>query len=160
MKDQKHPSLREIIDENLMYEWLSLKVTGFGIADQVDSTNFAYDDYDVTEDMSFWLIGAACKSEFETYSFESVRINLISVDYHCLEYLQGERPLGLINYYDPENVQINLSLKPQIYNNLLSLIAGDISLLDIRIAIPVWKEKEAKVLPVLKYQVVYKQEAH
>lgn len=158
MQINKHPTLREVIEENIPYEWMSLEFCGFGIADQVDATDFA-DESSVEDDLSFWLKGAACKSEFHTYSFEAIRINLSSVDEHDVEYLVGERPLGLINYYDSENVQINLPLKSPIYKNLFLLVASDISSLNIRIAIPIWREKEAKVLPILKYQLFYEKDA-
>lgn len=158
MSGNKHPHLREVIEEDSRYEWISLSFSGFGIANQVDSENFSYGS-PVLDDLSFWLKGTACKSEFGTYSFESVRVNLSSVDSNCLENLVGDRPLGSINYYDSEFVNINLSIMPQIYSNLLSLIASDIELLNIRVAIPVWKVKEAKVLPILKYQLIYEKEA-
>ena len=158
MSGRKHPHLSDVIEEGSSYEWISLSFSGFGIADQVDSENFSYGS-PVTDDLDFWLKGTACRSDFGTYSFESVRANLSSVDSNCLENLVGDYPLGLINYYEPEFVNINLPLKSQIYNNLLSLIASDIKLLNIRVAIPIWKVKEAKVLPILKYQLIYKKEA-
>jgi hypothetical protein len=151
-----HPSLDEVIKDDSSYEWISLKIIGFAIGDYADAEHAEFNSS--VSDPSFSLQSSACISEYGTYSFKSVHINLSLVSSESLEKLEGKTPLGLVNYYDPEMVHINLPLKPQIYNNLLALIVSDISLLKITVAIPIWKDKEAKCLPLEKYQVMYKKE--
>lgn len=149
-----HPSLEEVLNEDADYEWLSLNIIGFYLGDYADSN---WSKGDISSPV-FYIHSSFCESEYGTYYFKNATINILLSTIASIENLEGEYPLGSCNYFDSEKAFINIPLKPQIYNNLLTVISNDINLLTIRIALPIWKDENIKCLPILKYQVMYKYE--
>jgi len=150
-----HPSLDEVINENCTYEWIEINVTGFVLSDFADSDN----ELGEISSPSFNVLASSSESEYGTYSFEKATINIELAQDTSLENLEGKFPLGSINYYDNERTFITIRLSNKIYDHLMLLLVNNINNLCIKLALPVWDNPETKCLPLLKYQIVYKQES-
>jgi hypothetical protein len=149
-----HPSLKEVVTENSNYEWLEANISGFYIGDFVDSEN----QTGSISSPSFNIFSKSSESEYGTFSYQEATIFIEQADENELQNLIGEFPVGNINYYDSARTFITLKINDKIYNNLLVLLTSNIKFLSIKVAIPVWDDKEAKCLPLLKYQITYKEE--
>jgi len=148
-----HPSLKEVVDDCADYEWLDVSINGFSLGDFADSEN----GIGSISSPSFRLFSGASRSEFGTYSFRNAVIDVELAKDSDLQNLKGEFPLGSINYYDTECVVIVIKISNEIYNHLLQLLLHKVENFCLKIGIPVWKDTTAKCLPLMKYQVSYKE---
>ena len=150
-----HPSLDEVLKESCNYEWLEANVTGFVLGDFADSEN----ELGEISSPSFNVLANFSESEHGTYSFVKATINVELAQDNSLQNLEGEFPLGSINYYDQERTFITIRLSNKIYDKLMFLLVNNINNLCIKFALPVWDNPEVKCLPLLKYQITYKQDS-
>ncbi|MEZ9234935.1 hypothetical protein [Shewanella sp. 10N.286.52.A9] len=149
-----HPSLDEVLEERSDYEWLEANISGFSLGNFADSENEKGDI--ITS--SFSLFSGLSNSEYGTYSYKRATISIEEAEESLLQNLEGKFPLGSINYDDAERTFITIRLSKKLYSSLLTLLTNNIDNLIIKIAIPKWDDSEAKCLPLLKYQITYKQE--
>jgi hypothetical protein len=147
----KHPTLEEVINERCSWEWITFDINGFFIGDFADADNGRGD----VSSFNFSLFTDAAESEYGTVKFEKSVINISEEVDDNLQQLKGRAPLGSINYYETEQAHINITLNTRLYNSILNLLNNCIDNLEVKVAIPVWENSEAKVLPLLKYQVSY-----
>ncbi len=150
---RNHPSLENILQERCSYEWLDLIITGFFLGDFVDAEN----EKGSISSPRFNLFSGASESEHGTYSFENTTIQIEQSDESELQNLNGEKPIGSINYYDAENVGVTIKINEKLYSNLCYLLTNNIENVSLKIAIPVWGNAEAKCLPLLKYKLTYEE---
>lgn len=150
---RKHPSLAEVLEDQPGNEWLDVNITGFSIADYVDAEN---GKGQISSPVFNLLVGPS-ESEYGTISFNSGAVSICKISNEALQSLEGEKPLGSINYYDPEYSGITLNLNDSLYQNLIGLLSS-LSGLSLRISFPSLDNKKVKCLPLLSYQFIYKQE--
>ena len=150
---RKHPSLAEVLEDRPDNEWLDVNVTGFSIGDYADAEN----GKGQVSNPSFSLLLGPSESEHGNISFSNGVVSIHKISNDALQNLEGEKPLGAINYYDPEYTGISLNLNESLYNNLVCLLSG-VSGLTLRVSVPTIDNKEIKCLPLLSYQLIYKKE--
>jgi hypothetical protein len=148
-----HPSLKEVIEKECGYEWLTLDICGFFIGDFADSEN----GKGKVSSPSFSLASNKSESEYGTYSFHKSSISIVQASEVDLNNLKGKFPLGSVNFYDEELASISIALSEKIYCNLINLLCHNTENLVIKVAIPKWHDKDCKCLPLIKYQVTYHQ---
>lgn len=149
-----HPSLEEVLEERSDYEWLETNITGFLLSDAADSEN----EKGNISSPSISLFSSQSNSEYGTFSYKKSTIKIEEAEENTLQNLEGKSPLGSINFYDADQTFIVLPISKKLYISLLPLLSNDIDNLCIRIAIPMWANPETKCLPLLKYQITYKQD--
>ncbi|MBL4782647.1 MAG: hypothetical protein JKX92_10430 [Porticoccaceae bacterium] len=150
---RKHPSLAEVLDDQSDNEWLEVNITGFSVGDYADVEN----GKGQISSPSFNLSVGPSESEYGTISFNNGAVSIYKISNEALQNLEGEKPLGSINYYDPEHSGITLNLNESLYQNLIGLLSG-LRGLSLRVSFPSLDNKEVKCLPLLSYQLIYKQE--
>jgi len=150
-----HPSLNEVTEKECSHEWMSLSPQNLTISDWVDSENTEGDRCN----MEFIILCGPASSEYDTYSFQSISLNICSVPEKKIQKLEGKFPLGLINFYEKECPTINVNLSEDLFTRLLPFMANDLAGLCVKVSIPRWEDKSAKCLPLLSYQVFYEQQA-
>jgi len=146
------PSLNDIKNERCNYEWLETNISGFFLGDFVDSEN----EKSSISNPDFYLFSNASESEYGSIFFENAIITVKQAEEDKLQNLEGENPLGSINYYDKENSGITIFVASIIYNNLINLLTHNINNINLKVAIPIWKDENIKFLPLFKYQLTYK----
>jgi len=149
-----HPSLEEVLNEESLYEWMSLAPIRMTIKDWID----AEDGNGERGLMQFIIECGPASSEYSSFDFPSVVVNLYSVPEKEIQNLEGKFPLGSINYYEQSCPTININLKEKLYSTLLPFISNDLSGLRMKVSIPKWEEESSKCLPLLSYQVFYEKE--
>ncbi|WP_372879092.1 hypothetical protein [Spongiibacter marinus] len=150
----RHPSLKDILEEQSGYEWMSLSPEKLTIRDWADAENVEGDRCN----MEFFILCGPASSEYGTYSFNNILVNIYAVPEKQIQALEGKSPLGLINYYEEECPTINLNLSEALLERLLPFIASDLGGFRVRVSVPKWKDESAKCLPLLSYQVFYERE--
>jgi len=149
-----HPSLDEVLKEHCNYEWLETDISGFFIGDFADSEN----EKGSISRPEFLMFSNASESEYGSISFERAIISIYLAKDDELQNLKGDTPLGSINYYDKDDSGININVSSKIYSHLVNLLVHDIDNISLKVAIPIWSDTSSKSLPLLKYQLVYKNE--
>lgn len=146
-----HPSLTEVLEEKCLDEWLDLPISRLYFNDFADSENEAGD----ISSPSLSFLSVNISSEFGTFSFDKVSVDIIETSENELQELKGKHPLGVINYYEESCPTVVLHLTEKTINRILQLLSQGSDSLKIRVAIPKWKDKESKCLPLVKYQFFY-----
>lgn len=149
-----HPSLSEVMDRECSYEWMTLSPQELTIKDWVDSRNGEGDRYN----MEFFILCGSASSEYGTYSFLNIHLNIYSVPEKSIQTLEGQFPLGSINYCEDTCPTINVNLSEALVAHLLRFIANNLAGFRIKVSIPKWVDETSKCLPLLSYQVFYEQE--
>ncbi|KXI27801.1 hypothetical protein [Paraglaciecola hydrolytica] len=149
-----HPSLNDVLEGRCNVEWIALSAEKLVIRDWADSENSKGDICN----MELSILCGPCSSEYEIYNFGSVSLNIYSVEEEQIQNLEGDSPLGSINFYEEACPTINVKLSKKLVAHLLPFIANDLSGLRVRISIPDWEDKLAKFLPLMSYQVFYEKD--
>lgn len=150
---RKHPSLADVLKERPNNEWLDVNIIGFSIGDYAAAEN----GKGQISNPCFNLAVGRCQSEYGTISLSKGVVYVSNTSNEALQNLEGEKPLGSINYYDPDFCGISLNLNELLYQNLIGLLSN-FSRLSLRVSFPTLDDKEVKCLPLLSYQLVYKEE--
>lgn len=145
-------TLAQALDDRAMTEQLNIKIRGFVIGDFADSEN----SIGSISSPSFSLLAGYSVSEHGRVEVRSGNVVIYKTSNEEIQNLQGDTPLGSINYYDPDYVGVNLRLNDSMHSNLLSLLT-DHTKLTLRVSFPKLDDKNIKLLPLMSYQIVYKQ---
>ena len=149
-----HPSLSEVLDAQCLADWMTLVPRNMTIKDWIDSEDPNGD----RGSMEFFFECGETSSESGGFNFPNVILNLSVTSEKTIQELEGDFPLGTINYYDSSCPSINVNLKEQMYRTLLPFLANKIANFRLRVSIPDWQDKSAKCLPLMSYQVFYERE--
>lgn len=145
-----HPSLEEILQERCLDEWIHFSIIGISLGDFVDSEN----SLGSISSPSLILHASESSSELGTFSFSEVTIGLNRANESELQNLEGKWPVGYVNYY--EGSSIGLNVNPELYDQLILFLPSGFNKLQVKICLPKLENSETKCLPVLRYQIVYK----
>lgn len=151
---RNHPTLNEVLKDQPDHEWLNITVSGFSISDFPNCEN----PLGEISNPNFSLLLGPSESEFGTIAFNRGVASVNRASNESLQNLEGDKPLGSINYYDPEYTGLTVNVNESLYDNLLSLLS-DLRCLSLRVSIPSLDDKDVKCLPILSYQLVYKQDS-
>ena len=146
-----HPSLNEVLEDNCNGEWMSLSVEKLVIRDWADAENMKGEICN----MEFSILCGPCSSDYGSFSFDNVSLNIYPSEEDQIQNLEGDFPLGSINFYEKACPTVNLKLPKNLVAHLLPFIASELSGFRVRISIPVWEDRLAKCLPLMSYQVFY-----
>lgn len=150
-----HPTLDEVLSNSCLAEWIKLRVESLRIQDWVDAENQAVD----RTNPEFLLLGSSFESELGSIAGNAFTVSLREVTNESLQTLAEERPVGSINFYDPNDVYITLNLNTRVFDKIIAACATRFSGLSLRISVPEWDDKTAKMLPLLSYQIRHEVEA-
>lgn len=146
----QHPSLEDILQERCLDEWIDFSITGLSLGDFVDSEN----SLGSISNPSLILHASESSSELGTFSFSEATIGLHRANESELQNLEGKWPVGCINYYEDASIGINVN--PALYDQLILFLPSGFNKLQVRVCLPKLKDSEVKCLPILRYQIVYK----
>lgn len=114
-------------------------------------------DNDVSTTL-FFLKAKSLSSECGSLDFNDVKVFLEPVDSDNINNLSGERPLGELNFYQPNDVTLLINLKVDVFNRLISLLMDNLDNLSLGFSIPDWTDKTCKILPIIQYKLFYQLE--
>ena len=151
---RKHPSLAEVMKGDPSDEWLSVNIRGFSIGDYPDAEN----ELGSISSPQFNLLLDASESEYGTVSFNNGVVYINQISNEDIQNLNGEKPIGSINFYDSAHTGITVNINASLYKNLISVISSNYDSLSLKVAFPSLEDKNIKCLPLMSYQLVYNQE--
>jgi len=151
---RKHPSLAEVLESKSDYEWLTINVSGFTVGDFVDSEN----EKGSVSAPHLRLLSRYSESDSGTISYNNGVVEVSFINNDDLQSLKGEKPIGSINYYDPEYTGVSININKVIYEHIVNCLVSSGSGVTLKVAFPLLENSEIKCLPLMKYQIVCKRE--